>query len=209
MDVLDTISNRRQLLENELAVMLNSYKGDNLETMVALADKIEHMCLRIGCPSSVKPMLNSIINGKIKMWASGLGYGKLYEKGNQIHGLNTGRIHRTWKKEDYEQGHFRWNHKGYMVTREDRDFLKLFFIDGIKQGGNGVLCGITPRAFNIYALSENTIRIEINTAKSNDYGMYYYKDKDQLIGNWLKNDVVGKDKETILRLIESKLGKLK
>jgi hypothetical protein len=204
MDVIDTISNRKKLLEGELGAMLSAYPGDDLDMMTALAGKIEHMCFRIGCPSSVKPMIKSIIGGRVKMWATGKNdhTGKGFDaKGSQLHKLNTGRVHRTMGKDEYMQGHFRWNERGYMVTRADRDFLQKFFIDGIKDGNSGTLCGIIVRSMSCYRISDNTTRVQMITPKNNEYAMYYYKDKDQLIANWKSGDIVGRDKGKVLKFI--------
>ena len=38
------------------------------EALGALADKMEHMIFNIGCPTSIKGMLNSIVERKIKHW---------------------------------------------------------------------------------------------------------------------------------------------
>jgi len=208
MDALDLVSNQRQILATELELMLSCYSGSNYEIMAALADKIQHMCLNIGCPSSVKPMLQSMVNGRVKMWATGIGYygsDKIKEKGTQLHGCSTGRIHRTWAKDEYVKGHFRWNHTAYMLLREDRDFLREFFFENKRVKKEGI-CGIVARYINPYRISENTIRIEIQSPKGNEYALYYYKDKDQLQANWLRENVEGVEKEKIINMLKRKFG---
>ena len=208
MDALDLVSNQRQILATELELMLSCYKGSNYEIIAALAEKIQHMCLNIGCPSSVKPMLQSMVNGRVKMWGTGIGSfqaGKIREKGAQLHGCNTGRIHRTWEKDAYVKGHFRWNHTAYMLLREDRDFLREFFFENKRVKGEGI-CGVVARYINPYRISEYTIRIEIQTPKGNEYALYYYKDKNQLVANWLRGDVEGTEKENVIKMLKRKFG---
>lgn len=207
MDVLDTISNRNVLIKGEVDLMVSCYKGDNLDVIAALGDKIMHMCLNIGCPSSVKPMLKSIINGKIKMWSIGNHYynkDEFTHKGHQLHGYATGRVHRTLTKEDYVQGHFRWNHMGYMLHRSDRDFLNDFFFKSIRVESPNI-GGITARHMVTNKVSDNLTRMAISTPKGNEYAIYYYKDSDTMFGNWKTEHFEGEEKAEILKLMEKTL----
>ena len=72
----------------------------------ALADKIRHMIFDIGCPNSVKPMLESICKNKIK---------KQTQKYKQDVGSFLG------------YGHFRWDRKAYKLTKEEIERVKSFF----------------------------------------------------------------------------------
>lgn len=211
MDTLDILSNRKALLEKETNLMLTCYAGENLEGMIALVDKIHHMCLNIGCPISVKPMLKSIISGKIKMWTyyNRTSFEKMSERGHQLHGYNTGRIHRTWKKgEDYVQGHFRWNHIAYMMTRSDRDFLENFFFKGIRETGNNTVAGIQMRGMQGHVVSDNLFRLLIYDIRGNEYAAYYYVDDEKMVLNWRKQPVEGEEKEKILNLMKSQMPSL-
>lgn len=134
MDILDIYCNRQKMLEQELKDFVDEYDGKNGEMINALADKINHMCNNIGCPSSVKPMLLSICERKIKKWAKG------DDRGKQLHGFPTWYIDRHYQiknnrepekngKHDIDVGHFRWNWKSYMIDRDDAEYIFHFFFD--------------------------------------------------------------------------------
>jgi hypothetical protein len=133
---------------------------EEFDSMEALADKIEHMMLYIGCPNSVQPMLQSILTRKIKHWqgsdsvetkdrkthstyVDGKGQTRLkthitkgHKKGKQLKTKDERRI----VLESFEYGvtkkgaqghiltgHFRWNNRGYMLTRKVTDMLQDFY----------------------------------------------------------------------------------
>lgn len=113
-------------IRNELESFLNGYDGAQLDVMSALVDKIEHMIWNIGSPVSIEPMLKSIANGNIKKW--GVMYDKHYFKTvKQLKGMHITEIQR--KCEDVMVGHFRWNHRGYMVDRYTRDYIFNFWFN--------------------------------------------------------------------------------
>ena len=128
---------------------------EDFEAIEALTDKIEHMTCIIGCPISVRPMLESIANRKIKHWQADdnietknktefrfnkeLGYGKefiigrAFKKGRQLKSKND--IKKVYKHDGYNHipiekrvisGHFRWNNRGYILTRRATDLLLQF-----------------------------------------------------------------------------------
>lgn len=104
--------------------------NDDFEAIQALTDKIEHMVLNIGCPNSVKPMLKSICNRKIKYWC---GY-DLYccDKGEQLKTKDKRNMVKKatefeWQRNGILKGHFRWNNRGYMLSRKATDLLELYY----------------------------------------------------------------------------------
>lgn len=108
---------------------------EDYEGIEALVDKIEHMTLNIGCPSSVTPMLQSIVNRKIKHWqGEHMFYGNLYqkgwEKGKQLKtkdNINFIRKHQEYPN-SVISGHFRWNNRGYLLSRTATDLIEQIFL---------------------------------------------------------------------------------
>lgn len=114
---------------------------EDFDAIQALTGKIEHMILHIGCPGSVIPMIESIINRKIKYWQGDhLFYGgmdvKGWEKGRQLKSKDEINIVR--KAGESEQpnndkynfiikGHFRWNNRGYILSRKATDLLAQYY----------------------------------------------------------------------------------
>jgi hypothetical protein len=104
--------------KNNIDYLSNHYKVKNkiieklhedfsqTESLKALAGKIEHMVMYIGCPHSVTPMLERIINKGVKTltqpgWRAG-------------EGINLGK------------GHFRWDERAYTLTNDEIEFLKRY-----------------------------------------------------------------------------------
>lgn len=130
---------------------------DDYKAIEALADKMRHMILNIGCPTSIDGMLQSIIDRKIKHWQSydcvesddkkryvydetkKIGgfviTSKGFKKGKQL--KNNDDLRRVFEGSDkwYRQkninsvisGHFRWNNRGYTLSRVATDALSDYY----------------------------------------------------------------------------------
>lgn len=107
---------------------------EDFEAIEALTGKIKHMCLYIGCPNSVTPMIESIISRKIKYWSSHtLFYGdNPIRKGMQLKTKDC--RDRVKKNTQYEyqksgilKGHFRWNDRGYILSRQCTELLEQYY----------------------------------------------------------------------------------
>ncbi len=119
MKALEQYQTHRVNLEKELKDFVN---GMNTPAIVALADKINHMCLYLGDPFSVTEMLKSICKDIVKKWGG--------EDGKKPLGVCN-------KKEAYVEnkqnpaiiiGHFKWNYgKAYLLTDQERSYIKKFY----------------------------------------------------------------------------------
>jgi hypothetical protein len=108
---------------------------EDFEAIDALSDKILHMVLHIGCPSSVPGMIESICNRKIKHWVAYDSYcggdSFIYHKGIQI--KSKGVHCRVMKDRDCHNdkniisGHFRWNNRGYILSRRASELLREYY----------------------------------------------------------------------------------
>lgn len=125
---------------------------EDFEAIEALSDKIKHMIIYIGSPISVEPMLQSIVTRRIKHWQAAdniettdktryeydekKGKGrkvitsKGFKKGKQL--KNNNDLRRVYESEPYYKnkvqdrvisGHFRWNNRGYILSRLTTDLL--------------------------------------------------------------------------------------
>jgi len=128
---------------------------EDYEAIEALADKIEHMIFHIGCPNSVEPMLISICQRKIKHWQahdnvetkdvteyrfnSETKEGRTvitkrgFKKGRQLRTkadlsivANTDGYSHIPREKRIIKGHFRWNNRGYILSRKATDVLALY-----------------------------------------------------------------------------------
>lgn len=128
---------------------------EDFEALEALVGKIEHMTLSIGCPNSVAPMLDSICQRKIKYWQAEdnhetedtteyrfdeeLKRGKTvvtkrgYGKGRQLRTssdlsivANIDGYYHLPREKRIHKGHFRWNNRGYLLSRKATDVLELY-----------------------------------------------------------------------------------
>lgn len=129
MEILFYIANQRKLLQNELDAFIDSYTGENAEAIKALTEKIYHMCFNIGSPSSVKPMLESIVTGKVKTWSNDYD-----DRGKQLTGYHISYITNKYQdirtgKLNIVKGHFRWDFKAYTLDRDDLLYIKKHFLD--------------------------------------------------------------------------------
>lgn len=121
---LEFVANHRQMLDNELKQFVEKYKGNNFPAIKALASKIEHMCLYIGCPASVFPMLTSICNNQIKKWST-------EPNGKQLGLASLKDIKNGTKFDHVIMGHFRWDHgKAYILSNQDIAYIKNFYFKG-------------------------------------------------------------------------------
>jgi len=136
---------REKLLEMDVFFqnhMWDGYSDDNGQfisesdfvALQALSDKIYHMVFNIGCPLSVPEMLNSICDRKIKYWASHWSddHGKqLKTKSDRAKVITDGKYkyQRKYNKIMVDKGHFRWNRKGYTLSRVATDLLRFYTIN--------------------------------------------------------------------------------
>ena len=129
----------------------------DFEAIQALTDKIAHMTLNIGCPISVRPMLESIVSRRLKCWQAeksietkdeyatyfntdtkktfNVLVKRAFEKGRQLKSKND--INKVLKHDGYYhipnekriiKGHFRWNNQGYTLSRRATDLLGYYLI---------------------------------------------------------------------------------
>lgn len=132
--------------------------NEDFEAIEALSDKINHMIFNIGCPVSVEPMIQSIISRKLKHWQGsdsvetddrkdyvryvgedGITKAKLvitkgHRKGKQLKTRSEKII--VKKSRSYYgnkgiilTGHFRWNNRGYILSRRATDLLDTFYVN--------------------------------------------------------------------------------
>jgi hypothetical protein len=151
MDIIDTYTNASKLTEKYLGSFIAGYTGKQTTEITALVEKINHMMFDIGCPVSVKPMLQAIANRKIKKWfPSGVdnynGKQTLYKVHPKTHIAQAARIAKAdvpkklehlvgdskrefsnAPKQGYHVGHFRWNWEAYMLDRQTTDYIKEYF----------------------------------------------------------------------------------
>jgi hypothetical protein len=195
MNAVEVYVNHRQLLATELADFIRQYKGEQPELIEALADKIDHMCNTIGSPSSVIPMLKSIIKGKLKVWSTDWD-----SKGKQL----DPRIHISQLKREYcdinhkgeviyekfVKGHFRWNHGAYVANYYTRNYIKAYYIDNnvreFNKGNNPFESGFRMQIASAHAVkhAEHTYTVEFQTTKGNDYRFVYYPNSDLVTCSW-------------------------
>lgn len=135
---------------------------DDFDAIEALSRKISHMVYNIGCPCSVEPMIQSIITRKLKHWqgsdsietddrkyhvpvvgADGLTRAKTiitkgHRKGKQLKTRSEKII--VKKSAGYYgdkgiilSGHFRWNNRGYILSRRATDLLESFYLNNFDE----------------------------------------------------------------------------
>jgi hypothetical protein len=234
MNAIELCANHILILKKELEGFIQEYNGDQPFLISALAEKIEHMCVQIGSPSSVMPMLKSIVNGKIKTWSTN--YDNFGEKLNpRMHRAELERKHcdlkhkqiegtkgdkeSHWRRivitENFIKGHFRWNHGGtYIANYHTRDYIKAYFID---KNVDAFIASSTPKSknFRLKMLratasqnSPNMYIVSVTTPKDNDYRFFYYVDKDLTTSNFGKLEDVTEDEITFVKdLINDKFKK--
>ncbi len=196
MSAVETYANIRKSLEIELQDFVTLYTGSQVVVISALADKITHMCNYIGSPSSVLPMLQSIVNGKVKKWGSdNCGY-----KGvEQLTGMHITQIDR--KYENVKTGHFRWNFKAYKVDRETRDYIRRFYFENdivnlrkeSKAHKGGLRMGVKHLKTSNH--SNNLFIVNITTPQNNDYRYFYYRDTETVQTNCNVHEPINKHEE--------------
>lgn len=123
--------------------------SDDFDAIQALTDKMFHMIFNIGCPNSVLPMLESICTRKIKRWQGNNSIEtdnhttwvwdnerrkqkivvQGFKKGKQLKTID--QVARVKKSKGYYNdagivlvGHFRWNNRGYLLSRRCTDLLQ-------------------------------------------------------------------------------------
>lgn len=214
MNALELYTNHRVLLQKELEVFKLQYKGDQPELIEALADKIHHMCEQLGSPSSVLPMLKSIIKGKIKYWShSWDDHGR--QLNPRIHRAELERKHCDFKhnkiegtdgtedshykaeleQENFVKGHFRWNRgNGYIANFYTRDYIEAFYVNNnVNEFNETITLSEGGFRFQIASAqpvkhSENTYSVEIITLTGNDYRYHYYPKGDRVTTNFRNSE---------------------
>lgn len=220
MNAIQIVANHRQMLMTELGKFLQMYTGNQPEVIRALATKIEHMCLNIGCPSSVLPMLNSIANGKIKVWSTS--YDSMGKQLNpRIHRAELERKHCEKKyrsndpkdkmmvvvEKNFCKGHFRWNYRAYMVDYFTRDYIRAFYLDNNIQDfikkHKSLDGGFRFPIANAIAEKHNetTYTVEVITPNGNDYRFHYYTDGDRVTSNYGVEAVTETERKFTKKLI--------
>lgn len=135
---------------------------DDFDAIEALSDKINHMTNNIGCPCSVEPMIQSIITRKLKHWqgsdsvetddckfhvpivgTDGITRTKSFitkghRKGKQLKTRSEKII--VKKSVGYYKdkgiilsGHFRWNSRGYILSRRATDLLESYYLNNFDE----------------------------------------------------------------------------
>ena len=128
----------------------------DFDALEALVGKIQHMVFDIGCPVSVAPMIESIISRKLKHWQGSDSVETDDRKGHTPYKDENGQTrlktiitkgHKKGKqlKTRSEKiivkksagyygdkgiiltGHFRWNNRGYILSRRATEVLECFY----------------------------------------------------------------------------------
>jgi hypothetical protein len=200
----------RKVIENELNDFIDYYRGDQIREVKSLADKISHMVCNIGCPTSVMPMLESIVKGKLKTWVTQIcdDHGKKlnprmhiaekdrkYSDGTSVlkEGASGQYKNDYYLKvsegdKNYSKGHFRWDWTAYTIDRETRDYIKMFLIDKnmedvkkyVKDNEGRRKLRMGVRNMQVQKYSDNCYTIEITTPKGNEFRYHYYP-KDGIV----------------------------
>lgn len=108
---------------------------EDFDAIEALSGKMFHMIINIGCPSSIPGMLESICNRKIKHWVGDQcfygGDAFFREKGVQIKSKNIHcrvmKDRRSHNDKNIISGHFRWNNRGYILSRRATELLEDYY----------------------------------------------------------------------------------
>lgn len=203
---LEKYIDAKELIQKELDLAIELYNGTQYNLIRALMDKIYHMCFHIGSPSSVIPMIKSIISGKLKMWA--LSSNLNHCRGDQLNYKTTQEAARK-SHGDYVKGHFRWNYGiGYIANYETRNFLQKFFIEqNFAELRTNIDNGLKkPTRFNIRKATvkkdtDNHYYIEITTTKNNDYRYFYTVDIDLVICSMVEPPVSESEKLWVKKVI--------
>lgn len=215
MNSIETAATWRKTLTDDLDKFIKMYNGTQLNLISALADKIKHMCINIGSPSSVMPMLKSIVKGKLKSWYLG-DYNTLPVKLNprmhiaekdrkysdweyvQIEGT-TGECESHWRKivtsKNYIKGHFRWNFgNAYVANYETRNYIQAYFIDKnveayLKKTNNSNDFRFSIAKAFAQKHSDTLYTVEVTTPRNNEYRFHYYVTDDLVTSNYGLGDV--------------------
>ena len=190
MQVLDWWKYKSNI-QNVLSAFVEQYNGNEIEPIKALADKIDHMTFNIGSPSSVVPMLKSICSRKVKQWYpepkdnwKKYDYSKkkfpykltakvpIYMSTSDAKALYNKR--QNGLGENILRGHFRWNYRAYMLTREHTDYIQQFFF-GI---GGLTISSDKPNFVQTYVVHKHqySYTVEITTPSGNQYRFTQYPD---------------------------------
>ncbi len=121
---VENFANHRKELEKELQLFVKGYTGKDTTGIIALSDKINIICNHRGSPSSVYPMLASIINGRVKKWSN-----KYENNGKQLGLATQQEIGSEQLQHDRGiiVGHFRTEGKGYILNEEQINYIKIFY----------------------------------------------------------------------------------
>ena len=198
MNAIDLVANHRSLLDKELEDFQAYYNGTQPELIAALANKIYHMCINIGSPSSVKPMLQSIVKGNLKRWGTPRNYHIGYVPMKLPKNMHIAEAERCFEYVT-KLGHFRWNFgRTYTANYETRNYIKAFFLDSSIEREILIKDFHTKRKFRIPIISprvfawDGVYAIEFKSPNGNEYRYCYYPDTDTVSCNFGGLDEVPK-----------------
>lgn len=215
-NIYEAYKNLKVMKEHTLRIWLgefiSGYQGDNIEAISALADKIEHMCLYIGQPNCVRPMIERIVSGKQSTWGNRkVGRWGLYD----VPIKTPPFIHNKARESVYDsliKGHMRWNWgKAYTFTRSDRDYISEFFLGG-KRGRKPSKKDTLSMTLNIvhhsvYKSTDvnhkiHTLYIEVVTSSGNQYRFVFYPDTQKLTWNLYPKEMNQLDRKWAMAVLK-------
>ena len=226
MNAIETYANARNNISKQLHSFIANYKGKQIDELNALAEKIQHMCFNIGCPSSVMPMLQSIANGKIKHWV-GRGSDAWLHDDRLSHGKKVSQrnVHELWRKvgktkycnetnqmvyveRNIDKGHFRWNWTAYILDYETRDYINDFFFNNtIKQPE--IKSSLRVDVVNYFPNKTEydgytTYWVDVVTSSGNEYRYTFYPDIDRVVSNFDNGQCTAKETAWVISILRNK-----
>jgi hypothetical protein len=215
MTALELFVNHRQMLRDELDLFIKYYKGDQPEVISALADKIEWICIEKGSPSSVIPMLKSIIKGKLKIWAE---YSNSnYDRGDQLNPrMHKAHLDRVVGEGDYIKGHFRWNFRAYMANYETRNYIEDFYIkkdfQKLREESEKALdltkMRMSVKYARVWKNTDTQYVIDVTTHNNNDY-RYFFSTETGMQTNCGTKPLNDMEKKWVFKMVASKYPEMK
>lgn len=217
MTAVEIFANHRQMLRDELALFVKYYNGDQPEVIASLASKIEWVCVEKGSPSSIIPMLKSIISGKIKIWAD---YNDSYdiEKGQQMNPrMNRAHLERVLGKDGYLKGHFRFNSTAWMANYATRNYIEDFYIkknfQKLKEESEKTLdltkMRVSIKFARVWKNSETQYIVDVTSHKNNDYRFFYSSDTGMVLTNCGTNPINEVEEKWVLKMVTSEYPEIK
>lgn len=101
--VFDYLNNQHKTMQLEVNKITKLLTSSGSESLKALADKIDHMCMEKYTPFSVMPMLTKILKNKPTMKSK-----PKYKDEPELYGI----------------GHFRWDWRAYLLTPNELAHLQ-------------------------------------------------------------------------------------